>query len=182
MKKSMGLMALGLSMALLSGCGSSDDIVNDIVDDIVEDTEVLNTPAVVEKNIVGTWSVGCVNDDDGSSESDIVILNADGTGGFEGAEYTAPDCNEADEGESWTGSFTYEVGEATVGSNDEAAVELNLEVTEDGVTGPYYTMVRFTTADTWLMADDGDENADADTPETREDIFEGNEDYVYTRQ
>jgi len=177
MTKRMGLMALGLSMVLLSGCDSTDDIVNNIVDDIVDDTGVLNTPAVVEKNIVGEWLTACHSTDNGGSEIDRVIFVNDGTGQYEGAEYFTPGCNEADINERWEGTFTYTIGEATTGSAGEDAVELDIVV--DDVEN-YYTMANFTTVDAFNMAssEDGDTN-DGATLETRENVFH---DWPYTRQ
>jgi len=186
MTKTMGLMALGLSMALLSGCGSSDDIVDNIVDntvdDIVSDTSdsLLNTPTVVEKNIIGDWLNACEPTDDGGSEIDRVIFETASTGEYKGAEFSAPGCNDADTIESWQGRFTYTIGDATSGSNGEDAIEVNLVLLDEG-NAAYYTMLHFTTVDKFNMAtsEDGDTN-DGKTPDTRENVFSSS--YTYIRQ
>ena len=191
MTKTMRLMALGLSVVVFTGCSTVEDLVDDYVDDQEEEyqdeyqeyqDEVLNIPSVVAKNIIGTWSVGCVSNEGGWSGSDTVILGANGTGSFAGADYNAPGCNIGDEVDSWSGTFTYKIGEATTGVGGEDAVELDLIISEDGNSMDYYTMVHFTAADKFIMADDGDDNSDANTLETRENIFEGEEDWEYTKQ
>ena len=189
MTKRMGLIALGLSMALLSGCGAVDDLVEKYTDEEEyqeeyqeQQDEVLNIPSVVGKNIIGIWSQGCVNTLDGSSGSGTLIFSDAINGSYEGADYNAPGCNPGDEVDSWSGAFTYIIGEATKGAGGEDAVDLDLVLSESGNTMDYYTMVRFTAADKFIMADDGDENSDADTPETRENIFEGEEKWEFTKQ
>ncbi len=179
-------MALGLSMALLSGCGSSDDIVDNIVDntvdDIVSDTSdsLLNTPTVVEKNIIGDWLNACESTDDGGSEIYRVIFNSDSTGEYKEAEFSAPGCNDADAIDSREGRFTYTIGDATSGSNGEDAVEVDFVMLDEG-DAAYYTMVHFTTVDKFDMAtsEDGDTN-DGATPDTRENVFSSS--YSYIRQ
>jgi len=173
MTKKMGLMALGLSMALLSGCGSNNDD-----DGGNGGGSTLNTPAEVEKNIVGSWSVGCINDKGGWSETDGAIFNADGTGDHQGAEYDAPGCNPEDEVDSWGGAFTYAVGEATTGSAGEDAVELDIH--SEG--WDYYTMLHFNDVDKYLMADGDEDAGEGETPETRNSNFEDEADWIYIRQ
>lgn len=176
MKKKMGLIALGLSMALLSGCGSSDDIIDNIVDDIVDDAGVLNTPVVVEKNIVGNWLTACITTGSGS-EIERLIFDANGTGQYKSGEFSAPGCNDADAISSEEDTFNYTIGEATTGSKGEAAVELDY-----GVSGEtYYTMVHFATVDNMNTASSEDDDInDGGTPETRENVFDS--DYTFTRQ
>ena len=190
MTKTMRLMALGLSVVVFTGCSSVEDLVDEYVDDKEEEyqeeyqeqqDEVLNIPSVVGKNIIGTWSVGCVNNLDGSSESGTLIFDAI-NGSFAGAEYNALGCYGADEVATWAGTFTYAIGEATTGSTGEDAVELDVVLSENGNTKDYFTMVHFTAADKFIMADDGDDNAEADTRDTRENIFEGEEKWEYTKQ
>lgn len=193
MKKKMGLFALGLSMALFSGCGSVDDVVNDLVDDQIEeqvdqiedqvdqvedqvDQVLLNTPTEVTKNIVGNWLTACVTTDSGS-EIERLIFEAAGTGQYKSGYFSAPGCNDADAIGSEEDTFNYTIGEATTGSNGEAAVELDY-----GVSGEtYYSMVNFATVDKMNTAtsDDGDTN-DGGTPETRENVFES--EWAFTRQ
>ena len=184
MTKKMGLMALGLSMALLSGCGSDNDVVDSGVDSGVDAGDsgsggdiTLNTPAEVEKNVVGIWSVGCVNDDsDGTSGTDKVTLKDDGTGSYIGADYDAPGCT-GNVIDSWAGSFKYIIGEATTGAAGEAAVEVDL--LEEGLD--LYTMLHFTSVNTFMMASGGEDDGDS-TPETRSNDFASEADWVYTRQ
>ena len=172
MTKKIGLMALGLSMVFLSGCGSSN---NDGGVTTPPDTN-LNTPAAVRENIVGTWMTGCVSDGDGSWK-DALILNADGSGSFEGQEYSAIGCNEGDLVSEESANFTYTIGEATTGSEGEEAVEIDVALEGEDI----YTMVHVTAVNTFQMAgsDEGDVN-DGETPETRENRFYENE--VFTRQ
>ncbi len=183
MKTKIGLIALGLSIALLSGCSSSDSVVDSVVDPIVDpvvDPVVnLNTPAEVEKNLVGIWNTGCVVDGD-SSATDNLSLNADGTGTYASTEYSSPDCNPANEVDSDNGNFTYKVGEATQGSDGRESVEIDIVLTDLG-NEDYYTMIYFATVDSLQMAssNDGDIN-DGGTPETRENLFF--EDWIHTRQ
>ena len=187
MTKTMGLMALGLSMALLSGCGSSDDIIDDVVEDIVDDVvdtidpdTLLNTPAVVEKNIVGEWLTACIDTENGGSEIDRAIFANDGTGQYKGGEFSAPGCNDADGIDSWEGTFTYTIGEATSGSAGEDAVELDIVLVDEGNAG-YYAMAHFITVDSFNMSADDEENGlIGDTPETRSNVFRSG--WEYTRQ
>ena len=175
MTKKMGLMALGLSMVLLSGCGSDDN--NNTPS--TPPAPNLNTPAEVMKNIVGIWSTACIDFKDGfGSEIDGNTFNADGTGAYSGAEFDAPGCNAEDVVDAWAGTFTYTMGEATTGAAGEEAVELDIVLAEG--EGDYYTMVLFDSADSYLMADERD--GDADIPESRANIFEGEEESVYIRQ
>ena len=168
MTKRMGLMALGLSMALLSGCGSDNDVdggTGDIGD--TGDNTTLNTPAEVTKNIVGTWDEGCT-EYDGGSETSLLVIN-DNKGTFNGSWYPSPDCS-GDAEDSWGGTFTYTIGEATKGSAGEDALELNLIISEDGDIENYYTMAHFYTVDKMGLAHN-DDNDEENTPETRHNIF-----------
>lgn len=179
MTKQVGLIALGLSMAFLIGCGGSSDNNDGGVTPPPEETN-LNIPTEVEKNIVGSWSVGCQNIDGGSRyETDKAIFNADGTGEHEGAEYTAAGCNAGDEIWSWGDTFTYTIGDATTSNDAKDAVEIDIMLTKDNEK--YYTMLHFTAVDKFIMADTDDEE-DGDTPETREDSFAGKESWVYIKQ
>ena len=158
MTKKMGLMALGLSMALLSGCGSSSD----------EGTTDPNTPDEVAKNIVGTWMTGCMEDDPGWFYVETLTFNANGTGSWEEKEYDAAGCNEADLTETESDNFTYEIGEATQGADGKDAVEI--DVTGDQM-GDLYTMVRFHAGKLCFAdSDEGDIN-DGTTPAKRENDF-----------
>jgi len=186
MKKKMGLIALGLSMALLSGCGSdSDTVVDQVVDQIDDqvdqiedqvDQVVLNTPAEVTKNIVGNWLSACVTTGSGSEIASL-IFEAAGTGQYKSREFSTPGCNDANAISSEEDTFTYTIGEATTGSMDEAAVELDFGISGDA----YYSMVHFSTVDKMNIAtsDDGDTN-DGETSETRENVFES--EWALTRQ
>lgn len=170
MTKKMGLMALGLSMALLSGCGSDDNNTLPTPPAPVDP----NTPTEVVKNIVGTWMTGCVNGDN-DSWTDTLTLNADGSGLTKSADYDAPGCNPADEVDSSDEAFTYTIGEATIGSDGEVAVELDAEFE----WGMHYTMVHFDAVLDLYVADSDDIN-DGETPETRADDFD--EDEPFTKQ
>ena len=167
MTKNMGLIALGLSMALLSGCGSDSD------GDIGGGEVLQNSPAVVENNIVGDWLSACVAVGNGS-EIERMILNDSGTGQYTWAEYSAPGCNDADIIDSEDDALTYTIGEATTGSEGEDAVEVNMQA--PGID--YYSMVHFVTVDQMNIATGDD--MDGETPETRHNIFDSR--WVLTRQ
>ena len=138
----------------------------------------LNTPAEVEKNIIGTWSVGCVNDDsDGMSGTDKITFKDDGTGSYMGADYDAPGCT-GNVVDSWSGSFKYVIGEeVTTGAAGEAAVKIDL--LEEGLD--LYTMLHFTSVNTFMLASGGEDDGDS-TPETRGNDFQPETDWVYTKQ
>jgi hypothetical protein len=179
MRKQVGLIALGLSMVLLIGCGGSSSS-DDVIDNNEEETTTLNTPVEVKQNIIGSWSVGCQKIDGGIRfEIDKAIFNADGTGKHEGAEYTAADCNDGDEIWSWGDTFTYEIKNATKSIDGKDAVEIDIMLTKDNEE--YYTMLHFSAVDKFIMADTDDEE-DGDTPETRENDFTGKESWVYIKQ
>jgi len=178
MIKQVGLIALGLSMAFLSGCGGGSDNNDGGVTPPPEETN-LNIPAEVEKNIIGSWNVGCQNIDNGSRyETDKAIFNADGTGEHEGAEYASAGCIAGDEIDEWSDTFTYTLGGPTTSSDGKDAVDINIILAK---TGNYYTMLHFTAIDKFIMADTDDEE-DGDTPERRENSFTGKESWVYIKQ
>ena len=170
MTNTKGLMVLSLSIALLTGCGSSSD----------DNAEVtgLNTHAEASINVIGNWMTGCVNrNGDNSSGKEIITFNVDGTGAYEGIDYKDYGCFASNELETWGGAFTYKVGEATTGAAGEDTVEMDFLL---DIEGNHYSMLHFSAVNMFLIAD-GDENT-GNTPETRQNIFENNEDWVYIKQ
>ena len=133
------------------------------------DLTALNTPAEVEKNIIGTWSKGCRVEGAGS-ESDTFTFAADGTGSSRGTYYHTPGCNPEDKVDSWDNTFTYTIGESTTGANGEAAVEIDHVILENGRIINYYAMVHFTAVNQFIIGDD-EENDGSNTPETRANVF-----------
>ncbi len=193
MTKTMRLMALGLSVVVFTGCSAVDDLIDEYADDHEEEYQdeyqehqdeyqdgLLNIPVAVTKNIVGTWATGCVDDGD-EWELETLIINENGTGSYVGKEYSAAGCNAGDEvvSGSENGMFEYAIGEATEGANGEDAVELNVFFPGDDAE---YTMVRFTSVTQLMIADDGDEDSNSDTPETRANIFAGEEAWAFNKQ
>ncbi len=188
MTKKMGLMALGLSMVLLSGCTDAIDELKDKYEEYKDDkdeheeqyeehkdeyqeeiNEVLNSPEVAKRNIVGTWIEECDDYGNGESGSELVTFNADNTAGFERTEYLSSDCTGNIIGTD-SGLFSYEIGEATTALNGEDAVEVDVAFSNGIVM---YSMVHFNENKLYL-ADDEDDNGDdlvndGSTPELRAD-------------
>lgn len=171
MTKKMRLMALGVSIALFTGCSAVDDLIEKYAGDDAEDTyeEYASntiTPAEVASRIIGTWDSGCGQEDGGTrSEWEILTFNADGTASMEQREYDAPGCNPANEVEHKIESFSYVIGEVTKDALNGDAVELDISGERD-----YYTMVGFTDDFLYIADDNG---FSAETPETRANNFNG---------
>jgi len=157
-KSMMGLMPLGLCMALLVGCGSSSDSTT---------IPTPTTPVEVAASLVGTWGTGCVEE----AGLDIwyilnLKINADNTGLSDYREYSAAGCNAADEILTESEPFNYTVGNDTTAADGDPAVNIDL-----GFSGEvYYTMVRFINADLLYVADESLSN-DGLTPATRANDF-----------
>jgi hypothetical protein len=158
-KSMMGLMPLGLCMALLLvGCGSSSD------------STTITTPTTqveVAASLVGTWDTGCVDE----AGLDIwyiqnLKINADNTGLSDYREYSAAGCNAADEILTELQPLNYTVGNETTAADGDPAVNLDIGFSGDVL----YTMVRFINADLLYVADKNLIN-DGLTPATRANDF-----------
>ena len=153
MTNKMGLMALGLSMALLSGCGSSGG------------SDDPTAPVDVATKIVGTWLGDCHQNGVNDYSLEQITFNADGSGMYYGSDYDVAGCDPQNVVESYDTTFDYTIG-ATVAAADGAdAVELNLDAPG---TDDWYTMVRFD-ADNLLLAD----GENSDNPANRANDFSG---------
>lgn len=130
----MTLMALGLSAAMFTGCGggSSSDSAS------TSSSTPSNIPATTveaQARILGNWESACQGE--GSSYRKSFLSFAETTGNFSEKTYTANDCNDASlDSVQQDNSFSYTVGAAVKGANNEDAFEFDL-------IGEEYMMVRF---------------------------------------
>ncbi len=134
MKYKMTLMALGLSAVMFTGCGGGSSN-NDSDAPTTSTSNIPTTTAEAQAKILGNWESACQGE--GSSYRKSFLSFAETTGNFSEKTYTANDCNDASlDSVQQDNSFSYTVGAAVKGANNEDAFEFDL-------IGEEYMMVRF---------------------------------------
>lgn len=167
------LITLGLSLVLLSACGSSSSGDGGAIG-------VDNTTAVAEESnsIVGTWSSGCVNYNDfGESLLETYTFNADGSGSYSFSEYDTLDCNDADKILAQNTAIHYTVGNETTANDSVSAKELYTLPTGGGKA--YFSMFRLD-GNILYIASSEESGRDGYSAETRENDF--SDVYPYFKQ
>ena len=177
MKYTMTLMALGLSAALLTGCGSSgDDITTPSNASGIQGTGPGNTPettADAKASLLGTWVRECdYDEDDDVSGIAEVTFREDGTLTFSVTDYPTKDCT-GDSIEEYSEEEEYKVGAKTVGSDGKVAFEFDVFGEDDGEKFRDYFMVRYTSTELLFSGEkEDDSQPDGETPQTRNDYFD----------
>jgi len=133
MTKKIAFLAIGLSLVLLSGCGSSSNSKN--VDNnnsgngAAGTTVDLKNPSTLEamkKSIVGSWKSACEVDREGVWNIRNDTFNSDNTALHEEKSYSESDCRENSFLEKFSANFTYTLGEKVKDSNNEDAFKFDI--------------------------------------------------------
>ncbi len=161
MTNKLGLIVFGLSVILLSGCGSSGSSDGGTTGSSNVITEETN-------NIVGTWSSGCINYNDyGVSLLEIYSFNADGSGAYSFSEYDSLNCNDADKTLGQDSAMSYTIGNDTTAKDGTSALEFYTLPVEGTA---YYSMLRIE-GNTLFIASSEESGRDGYSAETRENDF-----------
>ena len=180
MKYTMTLMALGLSAALLTGCGSSNDdgttgASANINPSGIQGTGPGNTLKLLKMQRLVFWVRGKehvkYDDFDGESELNEVTFRADNTLTFKETKYPTKDCS-GDSTEEDSFEEEYKIGTKTVGSDGKTAFEFDTFGEENGEKYREYFMVRYTSTELFFSDEkEDDSQPNGETPETRNDYF-----------
>ncbi len=116
--------SLGLSLLILTGCGSTSS----------SSSVFENNPDSMKTNIIGTWKSSCID----STIMTTTFTNTDKTGYEE--LYTDVNCTVLHFKSDFL-AITYSIGEATTSKNAKESVEINFTY-PNNTTRTTYSMVR----------------------------------------
>ena len=129
------LVAIGLSLVLLTGCGDSnnsnngDNNTNTNEGSNMETTVDLKNSSTLEEmktSIIGSWFYTCINEEEGVWGTTMDTYKSDNTVVHEEKKYSEADCNENALIEEFSISATYALGEKVTDSEGQDAFELDL--------------------------------------------------------
>lgn len=169
----IAIMAVGLSVSMLIGCGGGNDDGNLPGTPSTPGAGTIpNTIEEAKASILGTWESVCEYDapNDASFVLEVTFREND-TLAFSGSKYPTNDCS-GDSIGALSKEGTYKVGAKTKGSDEKEAFELETSVEEDGVVSTEYLMVRFTaTILHFSIENEVTPQLDGKTPATRYNYF-----------
>jgi len=149
MKYKMTLMALGLSAVMFTGCGGGSS--SDSASTSSSASNIPTTTAEAKARILGNWESACQGE--GSSYRKSFLSFAETTGNFSEKTYTSSDCSDASlDSVQQDNAFSYTVGAATKGANNEDAFEFD-------IPGNDYMMVRFDESAMYFSDSNGQETS-----------------------